>query len=151
MKRNDFIRQIQQRLISRRNALRRNLTGDASALSSSHDEGVGDEIDATIISEHAEIESQIADFESRELGKIDAALERFRSGRYGRCEQCGKAIKMARLQAVPYAVDCIDCARALERSGGDQHARWSWGQLSALPAPAKDVSLSDMEHEIDAG
>jgi len=35
-------------------------------------------------------------------------------GTLGRCEVCGKAISRSRLDAVPYARDCIRCARAEE-------------------------------------
>jgi DnaK suppressor protein len=55
--------------------------------------------------------------ESRELNQIDEALVRFRDGIYGHCEICDKPIPLARLQAVPYATTCIDCARKQERMG----------------------------------
>src|SRR5690606_39041962 len=45
------------------------------------------------------------------LHKVEHALERIESGEYGECESCRKEIPMARLEALPYAVFCVDCAR----------------------------------------
>lgn len=42
--------------------------------------------------------------------KIDNALLRIRSGEYGICKYCGLEIPERRLEAVPYAELCIDCA-----------------------------------------
>jgi DnaK suppressor protein len=47
-----------------------------------------------------------------ELAGIDAALERIEQGLYGACRACGEPIEPIRLQAVPYAVLCADCASA---------------------------------------
>ena len=62
-----------------------------------------------------EISSQLVEVESRELSQIEDALNRLRDGRYGECEQCDKPIPLARLQAVPYAISCIECARKQEK------------------------------------
>jgi RNA polymerase-binding transcription factor len=124
MKSNAFLKQTQQHLIARRDALRRSLTGDMSSLRAQHEGAVGDEIDAAIATEQAELNSQMASFESRELAQISLALEKLREGRYGRCESCEKAISPVRLKALPYATDCIDCARHGERrpAGSGHHS-----------------------------
>jgi RNA polymerase-binding protein DksA len=44
------------------------------------------------------------------LGQVDAALERLKNGTYGICENCGKEIAPERLEALPYATLCLDCA-----------------------------------------
>jgi RNA polymerase-binding transcription factor len=46
---------------------------------------------------------------------VRAALERMEAGTYGQCEDCEGVIPAARLQALPYAVTCIACARERER------------------------------------
>jgi len=46
-----------------------------------------------------------------ELAKITAALRRMDAGDYGTCVECGLEIDAGRLEAHPYAPDCIDCAR----------------------------------------
>lgn len=49
------------------------------------------------------------------LGEIVEALERIDRGGFGACENCESAIGKTRLRAVPYARNCIDCQRILER------------------------------------
>jgi RNA polymerase-binding protein DksA len=45
------------------------------------------------------------------LESIRVALARIDQGTYGECEQCGKPISQERLQALPYATQCVDCQR----------------------------------------
>lgn len=44
------------------------------------------------------------------LNEVDAALAKIDAGTFGVCEQCGKEIAPARLEAKPAARLCIDCA-----------------------------------------
>ena len=53
--------------------------------------------------------------ELRRLGMIDAALSRIQQGKYGICLKCGKKIPRERLEAIPYALMCIDCKKAEEK------------------------------------
>ena len=50
------------------------------------------------------------------LASIDAALARIEDGTYGICETCGQPISEERLEAIPYATQCIDCKRKGERA-----------------------------------
>jgi len=45
-----------------------------------------------------------------ELKQIRAALGRISAGTFGNCIECGEAISEARLQAIPHAAKCKDCA-----------------------------------------
>jgi RNA polymerase-binding protein DksA len=45
-----------------------------------------------------------------ELEKISIALRRMDAGKYGLCSGCGSAIGEKRIEAYPYASECIDCA-----------------------------------------
>lgn len=47
----------------------------------------------------------------RELRMIDAALQRIEDGSYGICVTCGDPISEERLDVVPQAPKCRDCAR----------------------------------------
>jgi len=49
------------------------------------------------------------------LAAIDSALERIDGGTFGTCRTCGGPIAEARLEALPYATQCIDCKRRAER------------------------------------
>ena len=46
-----------------------------------------------------------------EIAQIRAALGRIEYGTYGICVTCGESIAPARLEALPFAQHCIDCAR----------------------------------------
>ena len=50
-----------------------------------------------------------------EIAKINAALLRMERGEFGICTECGLPIKEARLEAYPYADECIECAEFDER------------------------------------
>jgi RNA polymerase-binding protein DksA len=49
------------------------------------------------------------------LAEIDAALKRIEEGTYGICTNRGEEISEERLEALPWATLCIDCARDRER------------------------------------
>ena len=49
------------------------------------------------------------------LSAIDAALARIEEGTFGTCRTCGSEIPQERLEAIPYATQCIDCRRRDER------------------------------------
>ena len=53
--------------------------------------------------------SLAADFHDSLL-RIDQALRRIEDGRYGNCEECGESIAFRRLQALPTATLCFNCA-----------------------------------------
>ena len=44
------------------------------------------------------------------LGDVERALEKLDEGTYGSCDACGSAIGSERLEAIPWAVRCIDHA-----------------------------------------
>ena len=48
------------------------------------------------------------------LQQIELALSRIDDATYGICDGCGAEIPRTRLQAIPYAVRCVDCARKEE-------------------------------------
>jgi RNA polymerase-binding protein DksA len=53
--------------------------------------------------------------EIKRLQLVDSALGRIENGHYGVCMSCGKKIPQERLQAIPYAILCIDCKSSEER------------------------------------
>lgn len=46
---------------------------------------------------------------------IDSAITRIEQGKYGLCMKCSKKIPRARLEAIPYALMCIECQSSDER------------------------------------
>jgi DnaK suppressor protein len=147
MRRTELIKDTKQRLIRRRDALRRALAGDISMLRSLPEQSVGDEVDAAIATEQSELRSQMASFESRELAQIESALERIRQGRYGRCDNCDKAIAPMRLKALPYATECINCARTGERRAGLGDRNSPINRLAAYRGEDENESSTDEAYE----
>ncbi|HXF36805.1 MAG TPA: TraR/DksA C4-type zinc finger protein [Actinomycetota bacterium] len=45
------------------------------------------------------------------LRDVERALAKMELGTYGRCESCGRPISAERLEAIPWALLCIDCKR----------------------------------------
>jgi RNA polymerase-binding protein DksA len=54
-------------------------------------------------------DQQMRDREELHLGQIELALKRIATGTFGRCQTCGKPIAPERLEALPWAQDCVDC------------------------------------------
>ena len=48
------------------------------------------------------------------LDQIETAIQRIEDGSYGRCEECGGKIPKSRLDAIPYAAQCVRCASQQE-------------------------------------
>ena len=62
-----------------------------------------------------EIDYSLEENSGQVLRAIDAALQRIEDGTFGICESCGQPISEERLEAIPYATQCIDCRRKGER------------------------------------
>ena len=62
-----------------------------------------------------EIDYTLEENSEHVLSEIEAALERIEAGTYGTCRTCGQPISEERLEAIPYATQCIDCKRREER------------------------------------
>ena len=61
--------------------------------------------------ENSEVLKELETNALHEAEQIHAALKRIADGTYGECISCGEDIKQARLDALPYATQCINCAR----------------------------------------
>jgi len=67
--------------------------------------------------ENNEVVDALGNEARQEIAKISAALRRMDAGDYGLCVECGEEIATSRLDAYPYADECIDCAEF------DEHRR----------------------------
>ncbi|HLD14766.1 MAG TPA: TraR/DksA family transcriptional regulator [Burkholderiales bacterium] len=119
-------RQFEQRLVERREDLRRHIH-DALIASqreeyielagSVHD--VGDESVAELLTG---MRLSTVDREVTELQDVEAALERIKHGSFGKCSDCGDTIDRERLTAYPTAKRCLTCQTRYEtqkRGGRD--------------------------------
>ena len=50
-----------------------------------------------------------------EIETIEEALQRIEAGKYGRCQDCSRWIRSARLQVQPFAVCCRACQEKREK------------------------------------
>ncbi len=72
---------------------------------------------AEIATEVFDIEHQMAlkKLQEHEVDEINRAKEKIKNGTYGLCESCGEAIDPKRLELLPQAKLCINCARELDK------------------------------------
>ena len=67
--------------------------------------------DAATAMHDRSLDYTLEDNEEHLLASIDDALKRIEDGTYGICTNCGRPISEERLEALPWAELCIDCAR----------------------------------------
>jgi RNA polymerase-binding transcription factor DksA len=65
-----------------------------------------------------EVEIGLIISEGKLLGEVIAALARIEAGKFGTCEGCGRPIARTRLDALPYARQCVRCVRAARPTVG---------------------------------
>jgi DnaK suppressor protein len=63
----------------------------------------------------ADLLARLEGRERHELDEIQAAQARLETGSFGVCEDCGGAIPLPRLRAVPWARHCLGCQARDER------------------------------------
>jgi RNA polymerase-binding protein DksA len=61
-----------------------------------------------------ELTLRVLGSEEDALKQIEAAIERIEDGSYGLCDKCGEKIPKVRLDAIPYAAECVRCASEQE-------------------------------------
>ncbi len=81
------------------------------------DERDSDEGDAALSTDMRERAMWLLQDHRQKLELIEQALLRIENGSYGRCESCGGSISPERLEALPYATQCIRCQQQAERQG----------------------------------
>lgn len=154
MARRDALLRLHKRLVARRTALRKALAGELEDLRSNiRGDLIGDAADAAFDAGSDEITSQLAELETRELRQIERALAKMKQGSYGVCEGCAKRIPVARLNALPYSIMCIECQREMElHPGWDlDHMGGNWEKVYDAQTPLeeqREVDLSDIEMDL---
>lgn len=61
--------------------------------------------------ENDEVLNALGAHAAAELAHINGALQRMELGSYDKCSQCGQAIQLARLTALPFTALCVNCAK----------------------------------------
>ena len=57
------------------------------------------------------------------LREVEDALDRLEEGTYGICEDCGAAIKLERLKALPFTTCCVRCQEKREQLGQESRLK----------------------------
>ena len=71
----------------------------------------GDSAEQAQERENDEVVDAIGNETAQSIRGIQAALERISAGTYGICDSCGEDISPARLEVVPEATRCVNCAQ----------------------------------------
>lgn len=150
MARKDAILRLHKHLLARRESLCKSLKLEIEDLSELPDWATGDSADAASDAAHHAVSSQIAELESRELIKIERALQQICRGKYGICEGCEKKIPLARLNALPYTTLCVTCQRDEEEFGScGEEESGGWDKVYEIERSQRDEHLRLADIELD--
>ncbi|HVN63508.1 MAG TPA: TraR/DksA C4-type zinc finger protein [Candidatus Binataceae bacterium] len=116
----------------------------------------GDDMDTARADEDRELHESLVSRSEDRLNAIEAAFVRLDEGRYGVCEACGGEIALKRLEAVPFAVRCTECAASQEESRAagnlDKHALRHWSAPEEMSEPIdRDDTLEMVAAAIGSG
>jgi DnaK suppressor protein len=106
---------IREALELERHRLQRNAQ-EGLSFAMNRERNIGrDSIDESMEEEIFSTELRLRDREKFLLNKINAAIERIKSGTIDECEDCGEKISYRRLLARPVTTLCIDCKEEKEK------------------------------------
>ena len=112
----EILREERQRVLDAISYLHEETPGsledETEEIIGSSDNHLGETATATL---DREIDYSLEENSEQVLRAIDRALQRIDEGTFGICETCGQPISEERLEAIPYATQCIDCRRKGER------------------------------------
>jgi DnaK suppressor protein len=105
---------LRDQLESQRASLRREIeeygaAPDSDEVSFEADAGFSDRSHST--EERSRVIAVVRALRSN-LRDVDRGLAKMDAGTYGTCERCGNPIPDERLEAIPWALLCIDCKKA---------------------------------------
>lgn len=107
-------------------SLRSRLSGDVAGLEAEAMQFVGQDnpgfdapahqADPAVREAEDDVVRTLLTSEGHILADVRIALARLDAGTFGRCERCGRAMSRARLDALPYARNCLRCARTVDET-----------------------------------
>ena len=109
----------------------------------------GDSADVAYGDNEQEMHSQLAALESRELDRLDLAIQAIEEGSYGTCRTCHGKIPVARLKAIPDATTCISCQRLNEQRGTNGGFDADWESAWRFEAKLHDGDLTVQDVRMD--
>jgi len=112
----DFVTKMEKKLTEHRREIFINLS-----VSNEEFKGIMEAVDSKDVADVASDDMDrkmieaLGSQELKRLRMIDAALAKIQQGKYGQCTRCSKKIPQARLEALPFAIMCVDCKTVDER------------------------------------
>lgn len=147
MARKDALLRLHQRLTEQRDELKRKLVHQMDVVGEQC--GPGDTGDLSLVDVDQELGSQLAALESRELLRVEKALESIRNGTYGECEYCTKPIPLNRLKALPHSTCCVQCQRVHEFNRKPEKSTDNWESAWEHQARENDLELTARDVNLD--
>jgi len=120
-KKKDAFAGVRKKLIAMRENLIRESKAEIGNILLKDDKynGVSDDGDIADIACRDSVQAAQYSRHLARLRAIDEALLRIDEGRYGTCEDCEEKISLGRLNAVPFALRCVDCQEQHERESSE--------------------------------
>lgn len=113
--------ELREMLVDRKRQINKALTADIDSLKEGSRTITSDgAADSAAEAAEFELNSQLAEVESRELQAVSEAIARIDAGTYGVCDDCEKPIAQPRLEALPYAIRCIKCQGEYEKDSANR-------------------------------
>jgi RNA polymerase-binding transcription factor DksA len=113
---NDFLARTEKSLLDLKQAIVAKLVaGNADFMEIMEGLEPKDQVDAASDDIDRKMIEAVGAQEVKRFHLIDSTLTRIRQGKYGLCIKCGKQIPQARLEALPYALMCVNCKQAEEK------------------------------------
>jgi DnaK suppressor protein len=98
----------------------------------------GDEMDVARSLADVETHASLIENAENKVRLIDSALAQLEQGDYGICANCGEEIPLARLEAVPFAIYCVDCQAEMGEGASSPRDSGRAAYKQWLPPPEAD-------------
>lgn len=114
----EFIQEMKEKLLNMKREILSNLMQEHEEIKEIMDAGksprdlveiASDDLDRKIL-------ETLGSYDHKRLNLIDAAIGRIENNTYGKCLKTGRPISRARLEALPYALYCIEVQEALDKN-----------------------------------
>ena len=140
----EMLIRIQNEAQQRINDIRRDQTQES-------DSKPADEIDSASTTGAIETHAGLIKMAEEKLRCLEQAMVRLDARKYGLCLNCGGAISLERLTAIPFASYCGDCQQGLNRQrGGWGHApyehQWTVSEEIERPTEREPHRAGSEEH-----
>ncbi len=109
---------LRERLLAKEQELLADMARFEDQARDARTDEVGDEADQAVSSEQKSSVFQENTLAAETLKQVREALQRIEDGTYGHCIDCGRAIELSRLEAVPWASYCLTDQEKHDQASG---------------------------------